>query len=1205
MKKIVIALAVMVSFVCCAQTWFETGFGKEGVSTGGAWSADEAGVSSAPVWEDAALALEDVKDPVFFVAEESRCADEAMVVFSNSVVFCGFDSLPAIRLGAKAAICALWAGNFYVVGYDVEGATNKWVDTGVEAVLDSAVKVVVTVKGEEAVYRFGEAESCEVAIKDNVFQKVGYSGNGSVTRLSAAANQYVTLTIAAVENCTITVSNVEVAVESGATFDKDLATELTVYRTPAEGYRLADGCEAVETVTMSDDVEVTATVVPVVAVDFSNAEVEGLEVSYEPADATADVGAEITATYSDGEKIGSGTAVYVVQSDGTLVLKEDESKPEAKEAAAKIGTALYLTLADALDAAAEGEAVTLLADVDLAESVKITKKIVIDLGAKEVKFAGCDGFYIVGTDVAISNGTITMDVSSEANKLSPINFEDSDGLIKDVVVNAGGCKYGVTGCSDGENFNEKTVVCENVDVTGSGVLFYAETMMMTLDADCSAVQTGVNAAGEIYSGALAAGWLGVLEVAGGSYTADKNAVATMSSPATIRLVDGVFAGAFTVTPVSEGYKAMGDHLIEISGGDFSDTGIPVSYIKVGEGDVASWVASEAEGYVTPSVTVAVAKVGATRFFSLAGALAAAESGATVTLLADASGDGIQINKPVTVDFGGFTYTADGEPTGSAGTKNQVFQLLPGNTVVFSNGTIAVDESVQDKYRFIIQNYSDLTLDGVTLDGSKLAFAGKTRYTLSNNNGTTTLKGGTTVVTSGEGQFAMDTFDSMGYEGIPTVVIEDATIKGDVELSGGSLTLTVGTLEGALVDGGIGEGVVTKAETFEAAAPADYKWDDEGRLVAVEYATLTITAVENCTIVVSNETEEVTTGATFDKDLATELTVYRTPAEGYRLADGCEAVETVTMSDDVEVTATVEEIEVITGTWFTAGFGEGAEALGGAWAEAEAGVSAAPQWDGKTLVVADSEDPVVFRADETKPAAGAVATFRTTVGFEAFDAVPAIDGEAKMGICALTDGNYMVVGFDAVGETNMWVDSGITAKFGDLVDVTVTVSNNVVTYTFDGTEFEVGVRATEFKEFCYTGVAKVTSLIADYTTYELPYPSYIPQDNADAKEMFDVWATEKNGGDRDGAAELFDAFLLNCAPADVETEAAAFEITSISHDAESDKWVCTVTGGKGEGDEYGNGYVRFVSVKAEKFAESAEDADFFQATLTLTPVNDEK
>ena len=98
--------------------------------------------------------------------------------------------------------------------------------------------------------------------------------------------------------------------------------------------------------------------------------------------------------------------------------------------------------------------------------------------------------------------------------------------------------------------------------------------------------------------------------------------------------------------------------------------------------------------------------------------------------------------------------------------------------------------------------------------------------------------------------------------------------------------------------------ITAGATEEITMEED-KTADEPTVVAITYATLTITPVENCTIVVSNATEEVATGATFDVDDAVVLTVYRTPAEGYEL-DNCDATEAITMDQDQAVTAAVKQ-----------------------------------------------------------------------------------------------------------------------------------------------------------------------------------------------------------------------------------------------------------------------------------------------------------
>ena len=239
--------------------------------------------------------------------------------------------------------------------------------------------------------------------------------------------------------------------------------------------------------------------------------------------------------------------------------------------------------------------------------------------------------------------------------------------------------------------------------------------------------------------------------------------------------------------------------------------------------------------VNVATAAALAKVGdGALYLTLADAYTAADAGATITLLGNCEGNGISIAKAITIDFAGKTYTVNFNPAGSTGTKSQAFQVLKeAGTVTFKNGTITSTDVV----KMLVNNYCDLTLNGMTLDGTNMGVAHKAgteivvpNYTLSNNNGTTTLTGGTEIISKGAGHFAMDTYDSKGYEGIPTVVVNGATITGDVELSGGNLTLTAGTLTGALVATAIGEGAITKAAGFTAAAPEGYEWDDAGKLV---------------------------------------------------------------------------------------------------------------------------------------------------------------------------------------------------------------------------------------------------------------------------------------------------------------------------------------------------------------------------------------
>lgn len=124
-----------------------------------------------------------------------------------------------------------------------------------------------------------------------------------------------------------------------------------------------------------------------------------------------------------------------------------------------------------------------------------------------------------------------------------------------------------------------------------------------------------------------------------------------------------------------------------------------------------------------------------------------------------------------------------------------------------------------------------------------------------------------------------------------VVVADLTaIPSNTEV-----VVTWTALEGYKITAGATENI-TMDDDKTATAPT---------VSAITYATLTITPVANCTIVVSNATTEVASGATFVVDDAIVLTVYRTAAEGYEL-DGCAATENITMDKDRTVTAAVKQ-----------------------------------------------------------------------------------------------------------------------------------------------------------------------------------------------------------------------------------------------------------------------------------------------------------
>lgn len=220
MKQLMVALAVTaltaVGFAD-EHDWFTAGFGASAESIGGKWAEGAIGVAAAPQWDEKTLVLPSASESVVFQADESRSAvEDTSVFFDTTVGFVVCKELPDIEPGAKTGICALKDGNFYVVGYDDEGASNKWVDTGISSISGS-VPVTLSVTNGIARYTIDSTPIDDVNIsavaKD--FREVHYAGTGTVTRLNAKYSSYevdINLSSVAIESLVTTceVSRAEV-----------------------------------------------------------------------------------------------------------------------------------------------------------------------------------------------------------------------------------------------------------------------------------------------------------------------------------------------------------------------------------------------------------------------------------------------------------------------------------------------------------------------------------------------------------------------------------------------------------------------------------------------------------------------------------------------------------------------------------------------------------------------------------------------------------------------------------------------------------------------------------------------------------------------------------------------------------------------------------------------------------------------------------
>lgn len=206
-------------------------------------------------------------------------------------------------------------------------------------------------------------------------------------------------------------------------------------------------------------------------------------------------------------------------------------------------------------------------------------------------------------------------------------------------------------------------------------------------------------------------------------------------------------------------------------------------------------------------------------------------GSTIKLTKNLTGPGVQVagGQEFTFDLGGHTYTVTDHTVGSTGTETNAFQLMMGSNLTFRHGVITT-ESASGK--ILIQNYSNLKLEGVTLKGGP-----HTAYTLSNNNGNVTIGAGTNIYAGGASpKAAFDVCRFADYESVVVTVEKGAgEIVGVIEtsVSGGAtgkgpigLNINGGNLSKAtLVCDGESAGTikVVKDPSVALAAPDGHEW----------------------------------------------------------------------------------------------------------------------------------------------------------------------------------------------------------------------------------------------------------------------------------------------------------------------------------------------------------------------------------------------
>lgn len=193
---------------------------------------------------------------------------------------------------------------------------------------------------------------------------------------------------------------------------------------------------------------------------------------------------------------------------------------------------------------------------------------------------------------------------------------------------------------------------------------------------------------------------------------------------------------------------------------FSQFGGVVNIVKAD-----SWTCNEED----------VACIGEDWYATLAEAVNAAQTWEEVLLQKDAEWAWIAIMeanaKNITINLNEHTYTVNSTLVGSAWYESQSFHFEKWSKVLIKNGEVTTTNA-----SMLVQNYCDLILEDVVVDGSNLQWT----YVMSNNFGSLTLKWATEIIVP-EWKVAFDLWYGMfpNYDEWVTVTI-DSTFNWSIE-----------------------------------------------------------------------------------------------------------------------------------------------------------------------------------------------------------------------------------------------------------------------------------------------------------------------------------------------------------------------------------------------------------------------------------------
>ena len=427
---------------------------------------------------------------------------------------------------------------------------------------------------------------------------------------------------------------------------------------------------------------------------------------------------------------------------------------------AQVGFKAFNTLQAAIDAAQDGETVTLLTDATEDATVAAGKNIVLDLGGKTLTNTNAGK----ATLTIAKDATATVKNGSVVGGTSFYTIQNNDtATLEDVTATAGN-----NGSSMIDNWGTLTIESGSYS-GGLNVVKSEEDSTLTINGGKFELSYATNG----YTGVVFA--YGNTTITGGEFIQSLTTTGRWNHPQVV--ATGVVEGHTAITRVTGGHfvnKMSGESIFrgigkgtsdnfEVSGGTFNKD---ISEGYCADGFIPT---KNADGTYGVKEGHYVAQVGSKKYETLADAIRLATKGKTITLLTDVEQNTqLTINKNITLDLNGKTIKNTVDIWGD--NANAILSITNGAKVTITgNGTINAKEN--DCYTINVVK-GDLTIENGTFYGNVSV--------VQVEEGTLSVKGGTFDLHQkwdGSSKYLFNCIDDAYAGGSAKVAISGGTFVG--------------------------------------------------------------------------------------------------------------------------------------------------------------------------------------------------------------------------------------------------------------------------------------------------------------------------------------------------------------------------------------------------------------------------------------------